>query len=238
MNEVSSTPHRRGGAHRRASHRRATRPAWVVVALILVIILAASAGGYFAVKHFQKTGASAVATTTSTQPTTTTSTTQAPGPGFVAGKVTAIGDSVLIDYQGPLTTEVPGIVVDGSVSRQWYQGEQILAQMKAANQLGATVIVALGTNGPITTADFDSMMTILSGASKVLFVNVHVDQPWQDPNNAVLAAGVTRYPTTELVDWNALASENPSWFGADGTHLAIGGTGAQALASLISSKLS
>ena len=29
---------------------------------------------------------------------------------------------------------------------------------------------------------------------RVVFVNIHVDQPWQDPNNAVLAAGAARYP--------------------------------------------
>jgi hypothetical protein len=35
-----------------------------------------------------------------------------------------------------------------------------------------------------------------------------------------------------------MAAANPEWFGADGTHLAIDGPGAQALASLITSTLS
>ena len=95
------------------------------------------------------------------------------------------------------------------------------------------MIVALGTNGPITDADFDNMMAILSGASRVVFVNIHVDQPWQDPNNAVIAAGVARYPNVYVADWATLAAQNPEWFGADGTHLAIDGPGADALASLI-----
>jgi len=180
----------------------------------------------------------AAAASTSTSSTTTTSTTQPPGPGFVAGKVTAVGDSVLLDYQQPLEEAIPGVVVDGTVSRQWSNGIQLLAQMKAADQLGATVIVGLSTNGPITAADFDAMMNVLSGASKVIFVNVHVDRPWQDPNNLVLAQGVARYKNTELVDWNALATANPEWFGSDGTHLAINGAGAQALAQLIASKVS
>ena len=91
--------------------------------------------------------------------------------------------------------DVPGIQVDASVSRQWADGEAILQTMKAHGQLGGLVIVGLSTNGPITAADFDRMMAILSGASRVVFVNVHVDRPWQDPNNAVLASGATRYPT-------------------------------------------
>ena len=95
---------------------------------------------------------------------------------------------------------------------------------------GGDVIVGLGTNGPITDADFDDMMAILGGASRVVFVNVHVDRPWQDPNNAVLANGATRYPNVVVADWATLAAQNPQWFGADGTHLAIDGPGADALA--------
>ncbi len=57
-------------------------------------------------------------------------------------------------------------------------------------------------------------------------------------NNAVLANGATRYPNVVVADWATLAAQNPQWFGADGTHLAIDGPGASALASLIASTLS
>ena len=144
----------------------------------------------------------------------------------------------MLDYQDPLKTSIPGIAVDASVSRQWSAGESILQTMKADGQLGGDVIVGLGTNGPITSADVDTMMAILGGASRVVFVNVHVDRPWQDPNNAVLASAATRYPNVVVADWATLAAQNPQWFGADGTHLAIDGPGADALASLISSTLS
>jgi hypothetical protein len=170
-------------------------------------------------------------------PTTTTSTTRPAGPGFDVGKVTAVGDSVMLDYQDPLQASIPGIDVNAAVSRQWAAGEWILQVLKDENQLGADVIVALGTNGPITDTDFDAMMGILGGASRVVFVNVHVDRPWQDPNNAVLANGAARYPNVVIADWATLAAQNPQWFGADGTHLAIDGPGADALASLVASTL-
>jgi hypothetical protein len=178
------------------------------------------------------------ASTTSTASTTTTSTTSPPGPGFNAGQVTAVGDSVMLDYQDPLKTAIPGINVDAAVSRQWSDGESILQTLKSDDQLGGDVIVGLGTNGPITDTDFDNMMTILGGASRVVFVNVQVDRPWQDPNNAVLASGATRYPNAVVADWATLAAQNPGWFGADGTHLAIDGPGADALAQLVASTLS
>jgi hypothetical protein len=143
----------------------------------------------------------------------------------------------MLDYQDPLETDIPGASVDASVSQQWAAGESILQGLKASGQLGSEVIVALGTNGPISGTDFDNMMAILNGASRVVFVNVHVDRPWQDPNNAVIAAGAARYPNVFVADWATLAAQNPSWFGADGTHLAIDGPGADALANLVTSTL-
>jgi hypothetical protein len=193
----------------------------------------------------------APSTTATSEPTTaptirTTTTTAASAPvslgapaaGFVAGHVTAVGDSVMLDYQTPLEADIPGVDVEAAVSRQWEAGEDLLAQLKAEGQLGAEVIVALGTNGPITTADFDDMMTVLQGASRIVFVNIHVDRPWQGPNNAVLAQGAASYPRVLIADWATLADDNPQWFGPDGTHLAIDGPGAQALASLITTTLS
>ena len=169
---------------------------------------------------------------------TTPSTFPPPAPGFVTGHITAVGDSVMLDYQQPLQTDVPGIDVEASVSRQWYTGVSLLQQIKAEGQLGAQVVVALSTNGPITSADFDQMMGVLQGASRVVFVNIHVDQPWQDPNNQVLAQGAARYRHVVVADYATLADHNPSWFGSDGTHLAINGTGATQVAALIASKLS
>jgi hypothetical protein len=180
-----------------------------------------------------RTSTTTPASTTVPPSTTTTAALPAAAAGFLAGHVTAIGDSVMLDYQDPLQTDIPGINVDAAVSRQWSDGESILQELKSSGQLGAEVIVALGTNGPIADSDFDNMMAILNGASRIVFVNTHVDRPWQDPNNAVIAAGAARYPNVYVADWATLAAQNPDWFGSDGTHLAIDGPGADALAGLI-----
>jgi hypothetical protein len=242
MSDAPQPPARRGD-RRLARRRTRRRTATVVLALLVVvgavtaIIFATSGSSVTTAPGGQLPPASPKASST-TAPTSTTTTTQAPGPGFVPGKITAIGDSVMIDYQQPLEQDLPGVSVDGTVSRQWSQGIALVNQLKSSGQLGATVIIGLSTNGPITADDFAAMASALQGASKVVFVNVHVDRDWQDPNNAVLAAGVASMKNAVLVDWNALASQNPQWFGADGTHLAIDGPGAQALAQLIASKVS
>jgi hypothetical protein len=141
----------------------------------------------------------------------------------------------MLDYQAALQADIPGVDVEAAVSRQWATGEQLLQQLRSEGRLGAVVIVALGTNGPISSADFDAMMAILAGASRVVFVNIVVDRSWQDPNNQVLASGVARYPNTVIADWASLEAQHPDWVYSDGTHLPIGGAGAQALAALIAS---
>jgi hypothetical protein len=172
-----------------------------------------------------------------TVPLPTTTTLPPPGPGFVGRRVTAIGDSVMLDYQDPLRFDIPGVLVVASVGQQWGEGEAIVQYLKSVDGLGAKVIVALGANGPITDTDFDAMMAMLRGASRVVFVNVHVDRPWQDANNAVIASGVARYPNAVMADWSTLAARNPQWFGGDGTHIGIDGPGAAALAALVTTTL-
>lgn len=231
-----------------APHSSRAKRVWLLVAIVAVLVGGGVAGivlSQQAAPH--KSASSATSprhsthrvrstTTTSAAPPTTT-TLPPPAAGFVEGHVTAVGDSVMLDYQTPLESDIPGIDVEAAVSRQWGAGEQLVAQLKSEGRLGAEVVVALGTNGPISATDFDDMMSTLQGASRIVFVNIHVDRPWQDPNNAVLAQGAARYPRVVIADWASLAAANPQWFGADGTHLAIDGPGADALASLITTTL-
>ena len=235
--------------HAQARRRPPSRRIVIVTGTAAVAVL----GGAFAFVALDRPAATPLphrigdptrsATTTTpaaAAPTTTSTTTDVPGPAgpdFIPGQVTAVGDSVMLDYQDPLKASIPGIQVNATVSRQWADGEAILQTMKSQGQLGGLVIVGLGTNGPITDADFDHMMGILGGASRVVFVNVHVDRPWQDPNNSVLASGAARYPHVVVADWATLAAKNPQWFGGDGVHLAIDGPGAAALAGLVSTTL-
>ena len=163
----------------------------------------------------------------------------APGKGFVAGHVTSIGDSVMIDAQPALESDIPGIDVEAAVSRQWDDGITIAQQLKSENRLGAIVVIDLGTNGPVSQHQFTNMMDVLSGASRVVFVTVHLPSyyTWSSSVNATLEQGVPHYARDRLADFNKLADKNPQWFYSDGIHMPIGGAGAQAMASLIKSKI-
>jgi hypothetical protein len=222
---------------------RTRTPALAVICMVLALTLGACNVDKAAPRHAERAHKHGPVPSSPADPTTTTvPSTHGPltspplpaaGPGFVADHVSAVGDSVMLDYQTDLEWDIPGVDVQAAVGRQWTTGETLLQQQKSAGQLGSVVVVGLGTNGPITTAQFNSMMSVLSGASRVIFVNVVVDRPWQDPNNMVLAMDVHRYHNAVLVDWNTLASQNPGWLYSTGTHLPINGTGAQALAAMV-----
>jgi hypothetical protein len=219
------------------------------VVVVVIVAVAAWVGvvlhartSHAVVRHPPRTTTTTVTTTTTTLPPATTQPlTGASGPSCTpvspAGGVYAVGDSVMLDAQEPLQTCLPNAQIDAAVSRQWSDGEAVLQGVMAGASPPSVVIVGLGTNGPITDADFDAMMSILQRASRVVFVTVHVDRPWQDQVNGVLASGVARYPKAVLADWASLAAQHPEWFYSDGTHLPIDGVGAQALAALIASKV-
>jgi lysophospholipase L1-like esterase len=138
----------------------------------------------------------------------------------------------MIDIQPYLQADVPGVQVDGMVSRQFETGISVVQADRAAGTLGAVLVVELGTNGTVTASDFDAMMQAAAGVKRVVFVNVNVPRPWEAADNDVLAAGVARYPgVAVLADWNTLSTPHPEWFTPDQVHLEP--VGAQALAGLV-----
>lgn len=169
---------------------------------------------------------------TSSPPASPTSSTPAPAPVPVADSVSAVGDSIMLDIQPDLLAIVPGARVDGLVSRQFETGVGVVQAERAAGTLGTVLVVELGTNGSVTSSDFDAMMQAAAGVKRIVFVNINVPRSWTAPDNAVLAAGVARYPgVAVLADWNALSSGHPEWFTPDQVHLQP--AGAQALAALV-----
>ncbi len=162
-------------------------------------------------------------------------TTAAPAP--VAARVTAVGDSVMLGAATALqdTLGVDRTMVDAEQNRQFPGGVDKLQEYRDTGQLGAEVVVQLGTNGTVNPEDFDRMMGVLKDVHRVVVVNAKVPRPWEEQVNQVLADGVKRYPNARLVDWHTIGGEHPEFFWDDGIHLRP--EGAQFYAQLIASNL-
>lgn len=147
------------------------------------------------------------------------------------GGVSAVGDSVMLGAASALRRDIPSIDVDAVVSRQWDRGIAVVNADRESGRLRPTLVVGLGTNGTVTAAEFDEMMRAAAGARRVVIVSLHVPRSWEAQDNAVLRAGVARWPQAVLADWNAASAGHPEWFGPDGYHLEA--AGARAYADLI-----
>ncbi len=162
-----------------------------------------------------------------------------PPPPEVPTDVTAVGDSVMLGatalYCGSLPEIIPGIAVDAVVSRQFWEGDDVLAAKRAAGTLDPHVVIHLGTNAAASDSGFDDMMDELVDTVRVVFVNVAVPRSWEATSNAVIAAGVDRYGTAVLVDWHATVAAHPELVRDDGFHLTC--EGADAYSELIAAAL-
>jgi outer membrane biosynthesis protein TonB len=157
-----------------------------------------------------------------------------PPPVYIAAAdVTAIGDSVMLGTVPQLSASIGGISIDAQVGRQFHNSIGILRGWRDAGLLGDTVVVHLGNNGFFTGNQFDQMMGALADVRLVIFVNLTVSKQWEGPNNATLAAGVSRYSNTVLADWHAHSAGKDDLFYDDRTH--VRPAGAQLYANLIAS---
>jgi peptidoglycan/LPS O-acetylase OafA/YrhL len=154
-------------------------------------------------------------------------------PAVITDKITAIGDSVLIN-PGPLLQKAfPNITVDGKVSRQMRDAYDIVNQLKIANQLGNIVIIELGTNGPFPDKTLTSLIDLIGKERKILLVNVRVPRPWESIVNKTLVEVAKEYGNTTVVDWYATSANHNEYFVSDGVHLKPAGS--KAFAAMIES---
>lgn len=138
--------------------------------------------------------------------------------------ITAVGDSVLVAGAENLEQQIgDNIYISATVGRQAVQVPAILKERHEAGALGSIVLIDIGSNGYVTTADFNAIMAETNGAWAVLFINVRVPREWEKANNTVLAQGVTRYPNVALIDWYTVSDGHPEYLKDDGIHPYQGG---------------
>ncbi|MEO7348947.1 MAG: acyltransferase family protein [Terrimesophilobacter sp.] len=141
-------------------------------------------------------------------------------PAVIPGgdQITAIGDSVMLASAPELVRAFPGISIDATVSRQLRQAPDIVAALKAAGSLRPTLLLGLGTNGPIDSAVLDRVRQIVGPEHQIVVVNVQAPRWWTPGVNTALSAFAVQYRNVELANWQSAIQGNIKTLARDQIH--------------------
>jgi peptidoglycan/LPS O-acetylase OafA/YrhL len=121
----------------------------------------------------------------------------------------AVGASVMLAAQPALTERFgPNLRIDAAVGRQ---ASDIIGRLEAYRREGTlpdTVIVQIGENGPIWSADVERLRAVLKGVRRVVFINVRVPRSWQSQVNSTLEDAVKHWPQAEVADWYGASGDS------------------------------
>ncbi|MFN8021231.1 MAG: hypothetical protein U0Q03_06850 [Acidimicrobiales bacterium] len=133
----------------------------------------------------------------------------------------AIGESVMLGAAPQLQTG--GFVVNADESLQGEATADVVGRLRAAGQIGRVVVLQVGTNGPVSQATYDLIMSFLPAdeVPVVRFLTVHAPgKGWIEQNNARIWALKGRYSNVDVLDWDGLvASGQVPGVAGDGIHL-------------------
>jgi peptidoglycan/LPS O-acetylase OafA/YrhL len=138
-------------------------------------------------------------------------------PHVLGSSVLAIGDSVMLASAPELAQSLPGIYINAKVSRAMIAGISIVDQLARSGRLRRVVIVALGTNGPVTSGQISQLRKAV-GDRWLLLVNTFVPRSWEHEVNTTLATAASRYPNVLLVNWHAAIEHHQGLLWSDDIH--------------------
>ncbi len=157
-------------------------------------------------------GGSVVAPAPTTQTAPTTEAPPVPIPQL------ALGDSVMLGAAPQLKEQ--GFTVDAVESRQFSNGVDTVQTLQEQGRLGDVVVLHLGTNGTIGTANMDAMMEAVADVPQVLLLTLDAPVEWVPANNTLIFETAGRYENVSLLDWAGLTADCPGdCFASDGYHL-------------------
>lgn len=142
-----------------------------------------------------------------------------------------IGDSVILNVEPYLRKALPAIHLDGEVGRQLSQAHKMLEQLQDEEGLGDSLVLELGTNGPVSDKQMKELMDLLQDVRQVVLVNTRVPKKWQDSVNESFAKAAEDYANVVLADWYGWSEGKEGYFEKDGVHLLP--KGAEAYADML-----
>lgn len=193
----------------------------IVIAAVLIISQAGSSPG----GELPDIDVPSVAPATP-QPVHTPEPTPSPTPQPVPERVTFVGDSIMVAAKYEMYDLVPDCVIDAQVGRYLVEGIDALYRLDAAGKIYDTVVIGLGSNGPIEYEEGEEVMEILGPGRTVYWVTCYGRYlSWQDEVNDIIHELAEDYDNLSILDWSAVAPQHPEWISSgDGIHLTREGT--------------
>jgi peptidoglycan/LPS O-acetylase OafA/YrhL len=119
--------------------------------------------------------------------------------------VLALGESVMQGAQSVLPAY--GVNVDAQES---IQGKGMISLLQTALQqydITESVVIQIGTNGPVTQAQYDELASMVAGLPHVYFLTIKAPRDWVAGNNAIIRALPAKHPNVTIIDWEAMAPQ-------------------------------
>jgi len=144
--------------------------------------------------------------------------------GVPGTDVTAIGDSVMSGSAMTMASMIPGIYIDAKPDRQMPAGLAIVRHLAQTGQLRPVVVMGLGTNYIVTTAQLNTLVKLIGPHRKLVLINTYVQDGWSKQVNATDAAFVRAHPNVVLADWYDTIKDRLYLLWPDHTHPMMPGT--------------
>ncbi|MFE7295489.1 acyltransferase family protein [Streptomyces sp. NPDC057579] len=135
-----------------------------------------------------------------------------------SGKISAIGDSVMVAAAPALKQKLPGITVDAEVSRQLSVAPELVKTLRRHGTLGDTVIIGLGTNGTGGKTALEGAINAAGPGKRFVLVTSHVSRPWQNSVNQAMDEVASHHRNVVVADWNKAITGHDNLLTDDGVH--------------------
>jgi hypothetical protein len=132
--------------------------------------------------------------------------------------ISAIGDSVMLASAPELQAAFPGIAIDAVVSRQASSAPAIVQGMVDAGTLRHTLLLGLGTNGPVPADVLERVHDIVGSGHRIVVVDVQAPRGWTPGVNSELAHFADEYRNVELARWQEAISGQLNLLARDQIH--------------------
>ncbi len=133
-------------------------------------------------------------------------------------QVSAIGDSVMLASAPELESAFPGIDINAVVSRQASAAPGIVQGMIDAGTLRQTLLLGLGTNGPVDPGILEKLHSMVGPRHQIVVVNVQAPRGWVDGVNSELSHFAQEYRNVELANWKDAISGKLTLLSRDQIH--------------------